>query len=591
MHVERVAIRNFRCLKTADIRLRKGLNLLVGRNGSGKSTVLAALRILLDATLGRKTRTLDDADVFGDVKLAGPANVVIAAQFAGFEDTSHDKELRLRMKAEGDNPSQWLVYRFRPTLEARTQLQDGERKAGDLTINDYESERLIGVAEDPFSLEWDSESSGEELKDKDLATIFVEEIPAVRDVVSELRRQRTSPLAELLASIEVAEPEKERVEAAYGEAQRAMEDVTALAEVATAIRSSYELLTAEAQIQIRLGLTRPGFAAIVQDLGLYLTDDQVSNMELRRNGLGYNNLLYIAMLLENFRRRVAKKEGSPLLLIEEPEAHLHPQSQEALLRSIAGQSFQTIATTHSPYVAVTAGLRTIINLERTDAVKGINLVDAASITAQELSDLDRFLNADRGTLLFAAAVMLVEGPSEQILVPLYASNLGHDLAKLGIQVCSINGTHFAAFQKLLGQNGVNRPFVVIRDGDQHRCKGSKLPALDAGSNIGDGVTFMTATTLEYAITRIDSLEALAYTADHFGKRSLRASLSSAIETKELTGELQLEVLRAAEDVGKARFAQVFGERVVCDHLRPPEYIGAAIEAAIAARLQSLNQAG
>jgi recombinational DNA repair ATPase RecF len=79
VYVERIVIRNFRGIKHADITLRKGLNLIVGRNGSGKSTILSAVRILLDATLGRQSRTLDDSDLHGDEKYVGPANVVIAA--------------------------------------------------------------------------------------------------------------------------------------------------------------------------------------------------------------------------------------------------------------------------------------------------------------------------------------------------------------------------------------------------------------------------------------------------------------------------------------------------------------------------------
>jgi len=582
MHVDRVVIRNFRGIESADIRLRPGLNVLVGRNGSGKTTVLQALRMLLDATLGRQARSLTEGDIYGNEKLAGPANVVIAARFGGFGDTPREKQLRLRFKAEDENPSAWLVYRFRPKLEARTQVQDGAKKFSDLALNDYESERLIGVTVEPHSLTWDSDPSDTALTDQDLATIFVEEIQALRNVVDELRRQRTSPLAELLGTVDVPLDEQELVVSAYAEAQRTVEGVTALAEVATAIGASYDLLTAESRIRIRLGLTPPGYSAIIQDLGVFLTDDQVADMDLRRNGLGFNNLLYIAMLLESFRRRVIKKEGSPILLVEEPEAHLHPQSQEALLRSIAGQPFQTVATTHSPYVAVTAGLKAIINLDRRDEVKGINLVDAANISAGELSDLERFLNADRGAILFAAVVILVEGPAEQILVPLYATNQGHDLSKLGIQVCSINGTHFDAFKKLLGPDGLNRPFVIIRDGDQHRGDDETEAVHDDGRNISTTADeFITATTLEYAITKADSLAALSEVAKEFRKRKVEGLLTAAMLTSKVDGDLQLAVLKAAEDVGKARFAQALGKLAGPHSLQAPPYIEAAINASIA----------
>jgi putative ATP-dependent endonuclease of OLD family len=582
LYVEQIVIRNFRGIKSADIRLRPGLNVLVGRNGSGKSTVLQALRILLDQTLGRQARALNESDIYGNEKFAGPANVVIAARFAGFGDSTREKQLRLRFIAEDKNSSAWLLFRFRPKLEARNRIKEGEQKPSDLTLKDYESERLLRVTDDPHKIEWDSDPpNADALTDQDLNTLFVEEIQALRNVVDELRRQRTSPLAELLGTVDVPTEAQERVVSAYAEAQKTVEEVKALAEVATAIGDSYDLLTAESQIRIRLGLTPPGYAAIIQDLGVFLTDDQVADMDLRRNGLGFNNLLYIAMLLESFRRRVAKKEGSPILLVEEPEAHLHPQSQQALLGSIAGQPFQTVATTHSPYVAVTAGLKTIINLDRADDVKGINLVDAAKITPEELADLERFLNADRGAILFAAAVILVEGPAEQILVPLYAANQGRNLAKLGIQVCSINGTHFAAFQKLLGPDGLNRPFVTIRDGDQHRGGDEAETQYDDGRDIsGLADEFITATTLEYAITRPDSLAALTEVAKDFRKRKLEGLLTAAVLKGDADGDLQLAVLKAAEDIGKARFAQALGVRVAPHALQPPAYIGAAVEACV-----------
>jgi len=584
VHVERLVVRNFRGIKHADIRFREGLNLIVGRNGSGKSTILEAMRILLDASLGRQARELDEGDLYGDEKFVGPANVVIAARFSGFGDTAYEKQLRLRFKADGTNPSDWLLYRFRPKVDARTQLLDGDRKSSGLVQKDYESERLVGVSDDPNLLSWDSDPSGEELKEKDLATIFIAEIPALRNVVEELRRQRTSPLVELLSTVDIPDADRVAVENAYAAAQKIVEGVPALSTVAAAIRSSYGMLTSEGQIQVRLGLTRSNYAAILKDLGVFLTDDLISDMELRRNGLGFNNLLYVAMLLENFRRRVATTEGTPMLLVEEPEAHLHPQAQEALLRSLLDQPFQTIGTTHSPYVAATAGLSKIINLDRADAVKGINLVDAAGITPEELADLDRFLNADRGTILFATTVILVEGAAEQILIPAYAAVAGHNLAKLGIQVCAINGTHFAAFEKLLGPNGLNRPYVLVKDNDgQNGPDRKKMPMLDDGADVGRNANeFATHTTLEYAITRQNSLGALAETARELGMPRLAEYLDGAVAgaPATITGEVQLAVHQGAVRAGKARFAQAFARRIARDSIAPPSYIESAIIASI-----------
>jgi hypothetical protein len=227
---------------------------------------------------------------------------------------------------------------------------------------------------------------------------------------------------------------------------------------------------------------------------------------------------------------------------------------------------------------VVAGLDAIINLDRDDTTKGIRLPEAAQIDTQEVADLERFLDANRGTMLFASKVILVEGVAEQILIPRYASVLGFELAKLGIQVCSINGTHFGAFEKLLGPKGLNRPYVIIRDGDAHNGpQKRKLPVFDDGLNVGARQgEFITATTLEYAITRADSLAALSETCAALGMPESALALSSAAASGMLSGELQLTVLSAASRAGKGRFAQSFGPKITRDGLTVPDYIASAL---------------
>ena len=83
------------------------------------------------------------------------------------------------------------------------------------------------------------------------------------------------------------------------------------------------------------------------------------------------------------------------------------------------------------------------------------------LTAQELADIERYLDVTRGEIVFAKGVILVEGEAEEFLVPVLAKKLGHDLDKLGITVCSIGGTHFLPYVKFLGPNGLHIPYAVV----------------------------------------------------------------------------------------------------------------------------------
>lgn len=591
MFVSNLFIRNFRGIAKAEIHFQKGVNVLVGRNGSGKTTILAALRLVLDTFYGRQ-RTLDENDFHGDAKFSDPADVIIGVKLADFGSTQADKRLKLALHmAPNETTSKWLVFRFRPRDVVRTQISKEERQISTLDQSDYEADRSKCVDADLSKLGWDDDHGGSDLNDKDLAALRIVEIQALRDVVDAMKRERTSPLASLIETFKIPKIDRDNVETAYESAQTIVEKVPAFSELATEVRKTYLTLANDIDLSIKIGLTKPSFSSIVRDLGMLLTDDYVSEMELRKNGLGLNNLLYIAMLLETFERKRATDE-IPLLLVEEPEAHLHPQAQLGLMNAFHDRAFQTIVTTHSPFVAMAAGVETIINLDRDDAIKGINLSEAGHFTDEEIADLNRFLALDRGVLLFAAGIILVEGPSEQILIPAYADNMGHNLSRLGIQVSAINGTHFLLYERLFGASGLNRPFVIIKDGDAQNGQTKKLlPTFDDGRNIATTpANFVTKTTLEYAITQTQTLPALKETFETFGLRDTIAAIDAALKASSVSvdGELQKVVLKAASRVGKARFAQKFGSIVRRDKLACPPYILEAINAIIKARASRAN---
>jgi len=84
---------------------------------------------------------------------------------------------------------------------------------------------------------------------------------------------------------------------------------------------------------------------------------------------------------------------------------------------------------------------------------------------QQIADLERYLDVTRGEMLFGRGVILVEGDAELYLVPVLAKLAGIDLEQLGITVCSVGGTNFEPYARLLSADGLNVPFAIITDGD------------------------------------------------------------------------------------------------------------------------------
>ena len=320
-----------------------------------------------------------------------------------------------------------------------------------------------------------------------------------------------------------------------------------------------------------LGLSSPSFQAIVRNLIVLLSNTTVRQFEPRRNGLGLNNILYIAILIEHFRKRAAAgKSAGELILIEEPEAHLHPQLQATLVASLRELPFQVIATTHSTQVTSKAPLSAFVMLTHQPGAPPVAATPLAAqgLTAADRQDLERYLDATKSNLLFARRVMLVEGAAELLLVPpLVKKVLDIDLEREGISLVAIHGVYFGPFTRLFADDCLPKRCAIVADAD---LDAEDLPDGDdpaENPNLTDLEgpyvrAFVGATTFEREITLEDNLAMLAAAAADLGAPRIQQCL----EIQQLMGgpvpeELKDKVLRTAKRFGKARFAQVAARHI------------------------------
>ncbi len=228
-----------------------------------------------------------------------------------------------------------------------------------------------------------------------------------------------------------------------------------------------------------------------------------------------------------------------------------------------------------------------------------------SLSSKEVADLERYLDATRGTLLYARKVLLVEGPAELFLIPKLVRQVrGINLDEAGISVIPIFGTHFDAFMKLFGDEQMRKPCAVLTDGDAAEPPPEAADSHGADDDADDDAddippqrvcdrlrehendhvkVFACDTTFERELTLPGTLRMFIAAAKELGAPKTAARLTKAhLALRKTPGEVAIIndagkiVLKAATRFGKARFAQV-ASKYMTNVTEMPPYITSAVD--------------
>jgi putative ATP-dependent endonuclease of OLD family len=197
-------------------------------------------------------------------------------------------------------------------------------------------------------------------------------------------------------------------------------------------------------------------ANLLEKIGLTI-DTEHSNFN-GLPGLGTSNIMSMACEL---LLRMTGHEHSQFLLIEEPEAHIHPQRQMKLMKSFekdaSAGNRQIILTTHSPLLASAAKLDDVIVM-KDDHPYPLNH-QSTKLVDDDYQYLERFLDATKANLFFARGVLIVEGAGEELLLPTISRLLNRDFSDYGVSIVNVGGKGFSRYARIFLRQD-NKPMGV-----------------------------------------------------------------------------------------------------------------------------------
>jgi len=515
MYISRIEIENFRNFSSTIIVLNFGLNIIIGHNNSGKSNLLKALQLVFDRGLRGKP-TIDDFNK-DCIDFKEPPKIKITAIITEHKDTDNVDDRNVVydwLVKESPLYEAQLTYMF--FLPAK-HFDEYNKEVDALKYDDgkYNPDRCLKLIEKKFLKKYivrifGGDPAKEEIADPDNLNRFdFQFLDAIRDAEKEMFFGNHTLLRDVLnyfLDYEVSNGsdfeelnEKQREEIRRRELEFIDKSKKLLEHLINRVSKDKILEYSEETGADKGG--KPNFDAEISEqemlfaLRLIVEKSGLKfKLPIKNNGLGYNNLLFIALILAKIQMERSASMGDnakifPIMAIEEPEAHLHPSMQFKFLQFLEKnlnthkQARQVFITSHSTHITSAVDLDSIICLyEDMDGVQRVGY--PGKVFSDEKDDQDskiyvkRFLDATKSNMLFANSLIFVEGISEQLLLPCFAAYLGKEDQLLNEHVCIVNvgSRTFKHFLKIFEYHpdekpkAINKKVVCITDADPVKKK-------------------------------------------------------------------------------------------------------------------------
>ena len=451
--IKTIRISGFRGLENIEVELEQ-TTVLTGMNNTGKTSFLKALQIALG---NRQFISQDDffiknndcaTNITIDVLI-----VPVDAKGKQEDRFSDDWEALLTTdRIRIDGTESFLPLRTNVTFDA--------------IKNSYKVEQTILQVWPDFT-DWLNAGKGNKTR------FHFDELPffymdAQRDILEDTKL-RGSYLGKMLSKIEYSAADIQAIEQ---QIEQLNEKAVSSSNILSHIKATLKGLDSALE-NTRSGIELTPFTKKTRDLNKGLTiyyGDSQDSFSMEYHGMGtrsWSSLLtlksFIGLLASN-----AEKEGSvffPILAIEEPEAHLHPNAQKQLYSQINDIAGQKIISTHSPYIAAVADLGQIRSFYKDQRVR-CGKVAIDTLTDEDQRKITRQVINSRGEIFFSKLMVLLEGETEEQALPIFAKHhFGKSVVEMGVDFIGVNGCcNYLPFLRFA--ESLNIPWLILSDAEE-----------------------------------------------------------------------------------------------------------------------------
>lgn len=495
MYINKIHIQNYRKFTDFTMKFHRGLNVIIGANNSGKTGLLYAINLLnAPSNISVDDFNKNNLMQYSKLYLETAPSITIEYNICHriCEDNTEDESIIrllpfLGIKGFTENRQGHdgvveynIVACIRAVYSLDTKFLEEYKKAVANEAKAFETYLLVlkRFVENHYSWNYTNGISDTKTEQKAAANVFDIRFIGAERTSEEVRKETRREIISFTKNADnAADFDKFKQDISKGIEKLLYPSITKLATLFENEKNAIGL----AKGNVSIASTVHANFSLADTYTTEVKDTKSGyTLPLQYNGLGYNNLINIYMLIKLTEIRPGK--DFRILCLEEPEAHLHPAMQYKLFKylrdldDVNGLNQQIFVTTHSSNISAVAGLDNMFmlayNREGNDSdctqqslLEQFANKDGTTIKAEAKVHLTKFLDVTRSDMLFSDKVILVEGIAEKLLVPLFMEICGSPYEDEHISIVEIGGKHFKYFVELFNGNAVKKKVLCITDKD------------------------------------------------------------------------------------------------------------------------------